>query len=307
MAAKKLFSPTIKKQVIAKQNLEDDAATFALEYLTHFFHDPDEGMITKAQIEEYTKEFQTLIGLSPDGELSSQTVKAMQTMPRCGCKDFGLISPQAVGTPCWKDGAFTYYIDSYVSGISKSDQDSLIALAFKQWADVTNLKITRVMSPQQANVTISTGRGAGDQFDGPSGTLAWAYLPPQPDFEGQLMMKFDLDETWITNAADRGILFLNVATHEFGHLLGLEHSKNSKALMAPYYATSISKPQNNDDIIRIQNIYGQPVLPPILPTPPVAPTAPTEIPAGKLRVEIFIDNLSDVHIDGKVASDFSLI
>ena len=49
---------------------------------------------------------------------------------------------------------------------------------------------------------------------------------------------------------------LNVACHEFGHLLGLTHSKKPGALMAPYYNPFIATPQQDDDIVRVQKLYG---------------------------------------------------
>jgi hypothetical protein len=51
-------------------------------------------------------------------------------------------------------------------------------LAFQQWEEHCELDITRVTTAAGANMILSTGSGRGDNFDGPSGTLAWAYLPP---------------------------------------------------------------------------------------------------------------------------------
>lgn len=300
--ARPVFTQKLAKQVVKKQDLEGDAVDFALRYFTYFFHDPATGQITEDLVQTYTKQFQEMVGVEADGNLDPKVVRAMQTMPRCGCKDYSLISSQNAGVNSWKNGmTITYFVEKYVDGLSKSDQDDLQALAFKQWADVADLKFQRVTNKSQANVILSTGRGAGDQFDGPSGTLAWAYLPPRPDFQGQLLMRFDLDETWIRGVTDRGILYLNVATHEFGHLLGLEHSKVSKALMAPYYAVGITKPQAQDDIPRIQAIYGAPTAP-----PPTVPPTPDN-PKGKIKVEIWVDSLEDVKVMGKQVQDFGLI
>ncbi len=80
-------------------------------------------------------------------------------------------------------------------------------------------------------------------------------------------MRFDLDERWVIGNPQGGILMRNVACHEFGHLLGLEHSTRQTALMAPYYAPSIVKPQASDDVPRIQALYGAAPVPPPVPTP----------------------------------------
>jgi len=54
-----------------------------------------------------------------------------------------------------------------------------------------------------------------------------------------------------------GIDFFTVAAHEFGHALGLEHSRNPAALMAPFYAGFKADFRlHNDDVTRMQAVYG---------------------------------------------------
>ena len=69
-------------------------------------------------------------------------------------------------------------------------------------------------------------------------------------------MKFDTDEIWVKNREEKGTLLRNVAAHEIGHILGLSHSSVNSALMAPYYDPNVDRPQQNDDVTRIQQLYG---------------------------------------------------
>lgn len=191
-------------------------------------------------------------------DLLNRTEKLIQ-LPRCGVKDTLITSEQNK----WLSRNLTYYIENYLNNISKADFENIIHLAFKAWSDVCDLKFTQATSLSRANIIVSTGKGRQDGFDGPKGVLAWAELPNGTD--RTLLTRFDEDEIWKLQPTTPGILLLNVATHEFGHLIGLTHSSKRSALMAPYYAEAISAPQQDDDISRSQGIYGPPKISPIPP------------------------------------------
>lgn len=241
---------------------------FAVEYLGYFGYISADMLqdVNEEDLRKAVRAFQRTFGLRTTGELDLQTMRAMKE-PRCGCPDYidkknsehlQFLRAQEVAEEKrnrWNKQGLTYHVDEYVTGkIPKAEQDRIFHTAFMAWDNVCGLNISKAKNAKQADIILTTGRGPVHNFDGRGGTLAWAYMPTGTD--QQLTMRFDLDETWVAQPQDRGILLLNTAAHEFGHLLGLAHSKRPSALMAPYYNPFIAVPQADDDIPRIQKIYG---------------------------------------------------
>ena len=269
-----------------------ETAKLALSYLDAFGYLAQElgewKDITLDDILKAVGDFQKFFGLKRTRELDIPTLKAMQ-MPRCGCPDvprerFGEHLAMKMRTRAalakWNKLGLTYYIQHALPGFDKAAYQAAVQRAFDAWTIHGNGITARPAAPGSTpDIVLSTGRGSQSNFDGPSGTLAWAYLPNGRDT--QLTCKFDLDETWLMNApaGRRGIIFHNVACHEFGHLFGLDHSKVNTALMAPYYSPQVSLPQSNDDIPRFQSRYGKgsgvPTSPPASPPTTPTPSAPT--------------------------------
>lgn len=212
--------------------------------------------------------FQRFAGLPATGQLDEDTAGVILT-PRCGLSDSLRVTAEAR----WRRNRLRYYVDAFVDGIDQRTQHEILREAWRAWESVADVRLQQVGSAQEADIVISTGRGPRAGFDGPSGTLAWAQLPNGSD--QQLLMRFDLGEKWDAGQGS-GILLLNVACHEFGHLLGLDHSQVNGALMAPFYSRQISRPQSRDDIPRIQAYYGPPTAPPVVPpSPPTIPPQPS--------------------------------
>lgn len=260
--------------------------------------------ITLGDLVDALASFQEFFGLKQSGILDTAVVRSMEKY-RCGCPD--VVSPDTVAgaeflrvrqfaatnLPRWQKTSIKYTVEAYVSGLSKTEQDEVFDKAFDAWERVCGITVERAGPGQTADVVIGTGQGQRSNFDGAGGTLAWAYLPQGDD--RQLVMKFDMDESWVGTggASARGILMFNVAAHEFGHLLGLDHSRVQTALMAPFYDPNTASPRDNDDIPRAQARYGPSVITP--PTPPLPPVPPT--PGAKRVIEVV--GATQILVDGR--------
>jgi hypothetical protein len=298
--AKKLVKRSLKRDISPALHSPDPrVANFALNYLNAFgYFNKELAEWKDIKIEDVIlaiKQFQAIFGLPKTGNLCVRSVRAME-MPRCGCPDKPKNSPeylrmqQAITSnlPRWQKEGLTYIIKDYLPSFGKPDFESVIDQCFQQWASLGNLTISRTTAGN-ADIVISNGRGPQSNFDGPGGILAWAYLPDGSD--QQLLMEFDLDESWTLTPNGSGILVGNVACHEFGHLVGLSHSTVQTALMAPYYNPTIGVPQAQDDIPRFQARYG--AKPASTPTVLAAPAQ------GSYAVDIATTGNATITVNGK--------
>lgn len=249
----------------------------ALTYLQHYGYLPkmDIEDVSLSDILKAVKRFQEFFVecggvLKVDGEIGPKVLSAMD-LPRCHFTDVGKEEAK------WNKNEISYIVIGWVEdGISHEKQREVLRDAWDEWEKVANLKITEVDNKDDADIVVSVGRGRRYGFDGPGKTLAWAELPSGHEHE-QLLVRFDLDELWVVKG-NRGVKLKVVGAHEFGHTLGLIHGHG---LMAPFYDPDIERPQQNNDIPRIQKLYGPPMAKPIPtplpPTPPITPETPSGV------------------------------
>merc|ERR1711922_48475 len=214
-------------------------------------------LLTEDKLDQYLDtaiiDFQAFAVINQTGILDEQTAKLMDT-PRCGVRDIighGATSRRkkryALQGGKWRVTDLTWRVSKYPSSsstrLSKAEILKDMRAAFKVWSDVSKLTFTEKKS-------------------------------------GSVHIDMDDSETWTINSF-RGTNLLQTFAHEIGHSLGLSHSDDQNALMAPFYQGW--KPNfklDQDDIRGIQALYGkhQPK-----PTPPPTTAAPstTEQPSNQ--------------------------
>ncbi|KAG8002166.1 Matrix metalloproteinase-20 [Nibea albiflora] len=223
-------APTFMPEALSSPSTEPQVdLKLATEYLQQYYNLQIEPMgRMKRSGPSFTskvKDMQIFFGLNVTGTLDSDTLEVMSS-PRCGVPDVEEYS-DSQGTR-WNKNVITYSIGRYTRDLPRASVDSLVESAFNVWARASSLTFVRSHT-RSADIMVEFVTNAhGDlyPFDGPRGTLAHAFGPGL-GIGGDT--HFDDDEHW--TAGETGFNLFVVAAHEFGHALGLKHSRNPESLM----------------------------------------------------------------------------
>ena len=263
--------------------------------------------------ERAVRRFQRFYGLKCDGIVGPVTKKLM-TARRCGVADIP-VNPGGgtAGAPFVLRGCkyprndLTYAFLNGTPDLAGGREQEIVRQAFQAWEAVANLSFAEVQPDQNPDFRIawhSGNHGDGDSFDGAGNVLAHAFFPPPCGGPNAGDMHFDEGETWIDDPTGSGILLLQVAIHEIGHLLGLSHSQDDSAIMFAFYAPDrVNLAQ--DDIDGINALYGAPTSVSALSLG--AQTSGNLARGGEQNVfQLQVPQSLSIVLDGPADSDFDL-
>ena len=149
-------------------------------------------------------------------------------------------------------------------GISVSAWQTAIAAAFASWSAVSDLTFVLVADNGAAFDAATTSgdiRLGAHAFDSAGGVLAHGFYPPINGLSAAGDIHFDIAEAWEIGFAGPGFDIFQVAAHEIGHAIGLDHTGVAGSLMNAFYSEAFAGPQA-DDIAGAVFLYGRAAAPP---------------------------------------------
>ncbi len=165
----------------------------------------------------------------------------------------------------WKDSNIDFYINTNNSPISAGETEQALVQAAESWnfshTELTYQGTTSInnISHQDEHFTVFFDPSWSEDPDILALTYTWS------NSEGEIV-HFDIainsdDHDWAVDGSSEKHDLQNTITHEFGHVLGLDHSEISDATMSPSSpAGELSKRElHEDDLLGYQIIYPGPI------------------------------------------------
>ncbi|KAI3889869.1 hypothetical protein MKW92_033465 [Papaver armeniacum] len=241
------------------------------KYFHRFGYLPDTNFtdVFDEQFESAVTLYQSKLGLPMSGRVDSATLSQVMS-PRCGVPDnddhnklrhttkhYSLIT----GRPTWNHSTvplmLTYALlpEHIIHYIKLSDIRVAIKQAFSRWSSVIPVNFIETQDYIHANITIGFYYGDhGDRI--PFRILALASGPRSGAY-----LHFNAAHTWAVDfnseKSENAFDLETTAVHEIGHLLGLNHTSISEAIMWPHIGPRTKHVELAlDDVNGAQALYG---------------------------------------------------
>jgi hypothetical protein len=215
-------------------------------------------------VREAVEKYRDFHGL-PTGDSIDDAVVNDLMMPRCGVPDF--VRPQDAKVCKWPMlNVTTAHRLEGLNPLSSEVERAVWREALAAWNAVCGLVLSQIDDMNRANIYANVGSTS-------SGVLAYSYLPCGANNNTRLAQVYNKATNWSRN------LLLNVAIHEIGHAIGLDHGP-SNSVMAPTASGAVLRPQKWD-IDQVVARYGKPKPRPEPPQP--EPTGPKIVITTRLE------------------------
>jgi predicted Zn-dependent protease len=212
----------------------------------------------------------------------------------------------------WSDPQLHFKFLNSTADLTVARQRNIIREAFSRWAEVSALQFIEVDANHESELFIAFHGGShGDSYPfddsgGPDGnTLAHAFFPPPAGGSWAGSMHFDDFESWKDQPGGAGTRLYNVALHEIGHLLGLQHSQDQNAIMYAYYAEDRND-LRADDIAGAQDLYGGPTADPLVLSLGDESSGHLARKDAESHYQVTVQNKLIIKLDGPAGQDFDL-
>lgn len=225
-----------------------------------------------APVRDAIDKYVDLHGIAGD-EFSEHTLR-----PRCGLPDF-VRDPEAASQSKWRMlDVTTAHRLSGLNPLSDEREQAAWREAIESWSAVCGIRLTQIDDMATANIYANPGSTG-------AGVLAYSYLPNNSGPEDQMQQVYNRSTNWSY------ALLLNVAIHEIGHAIGLDHGPRG-SIMQPTAGGDITRPQSWD-IEQAKSRYGEPSQK--TPTPPTgfALSIKSRLSTGNYQLE---PNVTDYDI-----------
>ncbi|WP_321474218.1 matrixin family metalloprotease [uncultured Paludibaculum sp.] len=253
--------PAVKAARAISKGQEDPGFQPVQEYLQRFGYLRANSFQTN-RLDDATAEalaqFQQMHGLAKTGAFDEQTRAAMATH-RCGMPD--LTSGVAFSIRCsWPNPNLTFAFEDGTNDIGGAGEFQAVRNALATWAAAAPLTFTEVARHQNPDVAVDWRPANDPDHSMVGGVLAHADFPPGCSIITDGLPKplhFDDSENqWVVGAVSGGFDVETVALHEFGHILGLQHSNVAGSVMFPTVSSNFTKRAlTADDLGGIHQLY----------------------------------------------------
>jgi hypothetical protein len=245
----------------AQKRVQAADIEFVQQYLQRFGYLDVSAELNTEVIGETTSRalelFQEFFGLPRTGELNEATMEAIKR-PRCGLPD--LSNSVVFVTRCpWRQATLSFAFDAGTPDIAGTTEFQAVRAAISTWQPVCPLIFSEVRASENPNVLIGWRPPNDPDLDMTGSVIAHADFPPDCSIVTNTLPKplhFDDEHPWGTTGVVTELDVQSVALHEFGHILGLQHSSISNAVMFPSISFGeIKRELTNDDLEGINDLY----------------------------------------------------